>query len=175
MSLIERQVAERERRGVGVSTVERVRRAGMSELDVSPQGHQRIHQAPLDLLKAKGLITEEMFDAGDKLRNAAADAVVAPLNPLAVEGGGRATSSDPAIARLDDAAWSGASFRTAVGKCPGVVGDIVLAVCLGEPGLTMAEIGRALGYRDKRSAQVAAMAVLRVGLGILVRHYGRSS
>lgn len=175
LDTLSRAVADRERRGVGVSTVERIRQAGEQALDISPKGHQRIAQAPLDLLKAKGLITEAMFEAGDRLRNDAAASVVTPTNPLAVEGGSRASSSDPAIKRLHYAAAAAADFHAAITKCPGVVGDIVLAVCLGEPRLTMSEVGKALGYMDRRSAQVAAMAVLRVGLGILARHYGRAS
>lgn len=183
MSSLALQVSERERRGVGVSTVERILRAGATEVDVRTEtdsvgGHlvrvqrQRVSQAPLDRLNSKGHITAEQFEAGDMLRTDYLRSIVSGTNPLAQEGGARAVSSDPAIGRMIRAAAAGMAFREAAEALSGTVREVVLLVCLGEAGLTMAEIGRALGYTDRRSAEVAAMSVARVGLDQLAKWYG---
>lgn len=172
MLLVERQVAERERRGVGVSTPERVRHAGETELDIAPAGHQRISQAPLDQLRAKGHLTQRLFDAGDRYRTDGYEAGIIGSGSMPLEPSDRRPASGlPSFMRTARAAAALDRYGLARAQLKGTR-RVVELVCWADVGLTMAEVGKALGYTNKRSAQVAAMAVLRVGLENLAEHYG---
>ena len=171
-AVLERQVAERERRGVGVSTPERVRQAGDDALDIHA-GVQRISQAIIDRLLARGSITPRQHEAGDRFRTDAYESGMVPSGALAFEAGdrifGSRTPQFMAASRSDAyRRWTQAQGALGPRLLP-----IVDEVCWASgPKDTLKTIGaRLLGLTEKR-AEVAALAVLRVGLDTLADHYG---
>lgn len=169
---MERAVSERERRGVGVSTPERVRQAGERELDIVG-GVQRIAQAPLDRLYARHAITKRQFDAGDRFREDAYEAGMVPSGTAGMEPGdrryGSRTPQFMAATRADaHARWVEA--QAILGRLYPMVDEVCWAA---EPGDRLMDIGaRVLGLPRGRTSEASALVVLRVGLDTLADHYG---
>lgn len=180
---LERSVKERERRGVGVSTAERVRQAGEDSLDVVG-GVQRISQAPLDRLYARGSLATKLdpdqtsanyrrFTAGDRFREDAYTAGMVPSGAMNFEGGERRFGPRYAtfmqVKRLDaHARWVEA--QAILGRLYPLVDEVCWAA---GPGDTLMAIGaRVLRMPLDKRAETAALAVLRLGLDTLADHYG---
>ena len=171
LDALSRAVADRERRGVGVSTVERVRHSGDRELDVRADV-QRVSQAPLDLLLARKHIDQRLFDAGDRYRMDGYEAGIIGSGAMPLEPGDRRPASGyPSFMRTLRTASALDRYGLARAQLKGAR-RVVELVCWADAGLTMAEVGRALGYTERRTAQISAMAVLRIGLEALAEHYG---
>lgn len=177
---LERQINERLRRGVGVSTPERVRQAGETALDVVA-GVQRIAQSPLDRLYARGELSPDrgenkrLFDAGDRFRE---DAYLAgaiwPSPGLSYDAPQIASGAStrlPGFLRSETAADAMKRHVRASNAVPGALRQVAILICLGEERTTAEEIGYALNARGKRSATVAGMTAIRLALGALADHY----
>lgn len=168
---LERSVNERLRRGVGVSTPERIRQAGSDSLEVVA-GVQRVSQAPLDRLLSKRSITQRQFDAGDRFREDAYAAGMIPSGALAFEPSDRRFGSRVpqfmAASRADaHARWTEA--QAILGRLYSMVDEVCWA---SGPGDRLMDIGaRVLGLPSDKRAEVSALAVLRVGLDTLADHY----
>jgi len=183
-STLERSIEERLRRGVGVSTAERVRQAGETELDIrvetekrdgvlSTVVRQRVTQAPLDRLKAKGSITERQFDAGDEFRKDAYEAGMIPSGALVYEPSdrrfGSRTPQFMAASRADaHARWVEA--QAILDKLYPIVDEVCWAADRTD---TLQSIGaRLFAYStNDRRAETAALTALRLGLDTLADHY----
>lgn len=174
---LDRAVAERVRRGVGVSTAERVRQAGERELDVVA-GVQRISQAPLDRMYARGELArgeaenKRLFDAGDRFRE---DAYLAgaiwPQQSTRAGGRGEPAGRVPGFLRSERAAAAMRRHVAALETLSSTLESVAMLVCLGEGRTTAQEIGHALGVAGRRSATVAGMTAIRLALGALADHY----
>lgn len=174
LNTLERQVSERERRGAGVSTPERVRQAGETSLEIHA-GVQRIRSAALDTLKAKGLITQRQFDAGDRYREDAylAGAIWSSSQSFAA-GSPAFGPRTPAFLTAERVADARRRYRAARASLDGSTAAMVLdAVCWAETTMTMADVGRVvLHIPSRRTAQSVATWQLRAGLDALAGHYG---
>lgn len=174
MDSISLAVAERERRGVGVSTVERVLRAGESAVEVH-EGVQRIKAAALDRLHAKGLLTQRQYDAGDRYREDAYLSGAIWSSPAAFGAdspsfGPRA----PAWLTSERVADARQRYRAARASLDGSTQALVIdAVCWAETTMTMADVGRiVLRIPSRRTAISVATRALRAGLDRLAVFYG---
>lgn len=172
MSLIERQVAERERRGVGVSTVERVRHAGEASLDINA-GVQRVAQALLDQLRSRGIIQEHEYEAGERFRSDAYEAGAVWSGAMPLEAGEKHVRSQPPIfLRSEKAADAMKRHVAATERLAGGLLQVAEYVCLGQTGNTLTGLGRHFyGRCDDKTAQVTGRTLVKLALGILADHY----
>lgn len=175
---LERQVADRERRGIGTATVERLRRAGQ-DIEVSPEGRQRLTDAPLQQLFSRRLLARpneapednaRRFAAGERLqrhahegaldRLAGRDWRLPPGGGIGTHPGGIYPASEWALMHREN--WRKAV--AALGK--GRIGEITLGIVVEERRLV--DLGRAvLGRRQEAQARAATLELLLEGLDIL--------
>lgn len=163
-------VAGRVEKGIGTSTVERVLRSWQA-IDISATGVQRISQAPLDRLFARKVITQPMYDAGDRYRE---DAYLAGMvfsqqldYDVAERRFGPKTPAFMANRRLG-AYKRWADAQQALGHLAGVVDELIIA----DAGTTLEQIGaRLTGRPEGKAAGAAAVELVKVALRTLVTHY----
>lgn len=163
-------VADREARGVGTSTAERVLQSGQA-IDVAETGIQRVSQAPLDRLFARKVITQSMYDAGDRYRE---DCYLAGMVYSSQQGfeviERRFGPKIPAFmqTRRQGAYKRWADAQQALGHLAAIVDELVAS----EAGTPLGEIGaRVTGRREGKAAEAAAVELIKVGLRTLITHY----
>lgn len=168
---LDRSVAERLRRGVGVSTAERVRQAGEDSLEVVA-GVQRVSQAIIDRLLSRGSITPRQHEAGDRFREDAYSAGMVAFSTSGDMVGDRQFGSRTAafVSRADAyRRWSLAQGALGPRLLP-----LIDEVCWASgPRDTLKAIGaRMLGRAPDRHTEVATLELLKLGLDTLADHYG---
>lgn len=167
-------VGERERTQRGTATPERLVKAWEGfEKNVGKEGVQRLSEAPLDRLWARGAITRSEFDAGDKFRG---DAYLAAVDPAsgsvdwARAGGGGRSSFVPSMYAAQHVYDARIRFREMEKFFRGVVWTLLKNGLVHEHSLE--EIGRAIFARsDRREAAVAGQAGFRTALSALADRY----
>lgn len=170
---LDRAVADRLRRGVGVSTAERVRQSGAAALDIR-DGVQRIAQAPLDRLHARKALTRRQFEAGDRFREVAyaagmTERLAQRWEPTSGASGSGPTTPDFMAAGRTDAYRRWTRARQTLGRLLPIVEEVAWHA---GPGDRLMDLGaRVLGMPASRNSEVAALAVLRVGLDALADHW----
>lgn len=183
---LSRAVADRERRGVGVSTVERVRHAGEDAINVSVEtdnegGHlvrverQRVAQALLDQLKARGTINDREHKAGDRFRRDAYLAGAFWSASMPLEPSGR--NSKPGAygpMRTENAAAAAKRLRKATAGLSGGLLQVAEYLCLGSEENTLAGLGKAFNgvWCDDTTARVIGRTLAKLALSTLADRYG---
>ena len=176
---VARQVADRERRGVGVSTLERIKHSGLPLEVAEGTRAQRIAMAPLDRLAAKSVkgrpvLNKRQYEAGERLRDDGYLAGFMRSGGMLLEPIDRSyDGSGPAFADSNRAAAAMRRLRRAREALGRPLAAVVDAVLWPEDGVTtMGGIGKKLfGRADQTAAEAATIEALKLALDTLADHY----
>lgn len=173
---VDRQIAERQRRGVGVSTAERVLHSGLA-FDGPANAAQRIAMAPLDRLHAKTvkgqpILSKRQYEAGDRYRDDCHQAGLMKSGGFSMEPSDGRGKGGFAFENSDAAARA----LTRVVKAHYAIGAgarrVIEAVLWPEDGITsVAEIGGKLFGRTGRWAETAGIVALQMALDRLAEFH----
>lgn len=176
MSATAHTIAERERRGVGVSTLERVRHSG--EAPVITADVQRIEDWPLRQLHRRGALApgdraenDRLHDIGERLYlHASRSGLIAAMSPR-TPGFERRSPSSGGDWDSDDVIHHRQVYATAITAIAGKVQQVVRLMIIDE--VPAAETGmRVFGRENRGQAAAAAIEFLRHGLDEIGRQWG---
>lgn len=174
-----RQIAERERRGIGVSTLERLKHSGAPLEIAAGSRAQRIAMAPLDRLAGKSargrpLLSRRQYEAGERLRDDGYLAGFMRSAGMLLEPIDRGYApSGPAFADSERAAAAMRRLRKAQAALGRPLSVVLEAVIWPENDvMTMSGIGKKLFNRnDATAAEAATIEVVKIALETLADHY----